>query len=54
MAGNREAAAYWHDQTLSRRPDASVEKFFAAFPFTNPDIREGLNKALLSLGLPEK
>jgi len=53
IAGKGESATYWTGQTFFRRPDASVQKFFTAFPFANPFIRSELNRALFSLKFPE-
>lgn len=50
IAGQRNEAAYWASQTRLRRPDASIDQFFAAFPFENQDRRETLRQALLAHG----
>ena len=54
LAGNGDAATYWTEQAFARRPDASVEQFFAAFPFTDQAVSTNLRSSLLKLGFPEK
>lgn len=49
--GDGQKAAYWANSVLTRRPDASVEMFFTAFPFEDPAIRRPISDALVSLGL---
>ena len=53
IAGSDEKATYWARESLLRRPDASVGKFFAAFPFEDADVRKSLNDALLQLGFSD-
>lgn len=50
IAGQGNEAAYWAGQTRLRRPDASIDHFFAAFPFENEDRRQALRQALLAHG----
>lgn len=52
IAGLREDALYWAEQTRSRRPDASIAQFFAAFPFEDHAKRAELQRALATLGFP--
>ena len=54
MAGNDDAAAYWSNQAFARRPDASIDKFFAAFPFVSEPVRTSFRKSLTKLAFPEK
>ena len=54
MAGNGDAATYWSNQAFARRPDASIDKFFAAFPFVSEPVRTSFRKSLTKLGFPEK
>lgn len=53
IAGHDEKAKYWARNCLTRRPDASIGKFFAAFPFENSTIRESLSDALGQLGFQD-
>lgn len=52
-AGKREEACYWAKQTRARRPDASIDQFFAAFPFEDQDRRQAMHQALLAHGFSE-
>lgn len=53
IVGDTSRAVYWKDQSMAARPDASVAKYFAAFPFQDEDLRGKMREALLSLGFPE-
>lgn len=50
ISGDEEKARRWAKTTKDRRPDASVEMFFAAFPFENQEIRALIGSALISIG----
>lgn len=54
IAGQHDEAAYWRDQSLAARPEASAAMFFTAFPFRDEETRGKLHDALLSLGYPER
>lgn len=53
IAGNEGQAQYWADQTLKRRPDASIAQFFVAFPFRDEPVSKALQDALATLGIPD-
>ena len=53
VSGNEERARYWRDQTLSRRPDASIAQFFAAIPLRDPGVKKDIHRALTELGFSE-
>ena len=50
LAGNREAAAKWADLTRARRPDASVHRYFEAFPLRDDAARNAIHAALREHG----
>jgi TolB-like protein len=50
LAGQGERAADWAARVKSRRPDASVEDFFRAFPFRDPKLRALLQASLSKYG----
>ena len=50
IAGKPMEARYWAEQSFARRKDASIEAFFAAFPFRDEKIRSDLRRALTALG----
>lgn len=52
IAGNDEKARYWAETTLSRRPEASLEHFFGAFPMRDAGTRRAVGDALSALGFP--
>ena len=51
IKGDRAKAAYWGNLVLDRKPDASVATFFNAFPFEDPELRQVIARALVSIGL---
>lgn len=51
IAGNDSQARHWADQTLKRRPDASIAQFFVAFLFRDETVSKALLDALGTLGL---
>jgi hypothetical protein len=50
LAGQQDRAADWAGKVKSRRPDASVEDFFRAFPFRDPGLRALLQASLRRYG----
>ncbi len=53
LAGKRDEARYWAAQTRARRLDASIDQFFAAFPFDSQDRRRDIREALLAHGFSD-
>lgn len=51
IKGDDKKASYWGKSVLDRRPDASVATFFRAFPFEDTQLRQTIERALLSVGL---
>ena len=51
--GDHKSAAYWARHASSRRPGASVDRFFKAFPFSDPALRRSISDALKRTGIPE-
>ena len=51
--GDHKSAAYWARHASSRRPGASVGRFFKAFPFSDPALRRSISDALKRTGIPE-
>jgi len=54
LAGHHDKARYWVQETQARRKDASIEAFFAAFPYRNAAKKKALSDALATLGFPDK
>lgn len=54
LNGNEDRANYWADNVRGRRSDASIEHFFAAFPFSDEKVREKISRALKARGFPTK
>ncbi|WP_397543771.1 winged helix-turn-helix domain-containing protein [Roseovarius salis] len=52
LDGNEGAAAYWAGHASARRPGASVDRFFKAFPFTDASLRGTMADALERTGIP--
>ena len=50
LQGDQERARHWVEQTRSRRPDVTIERFFEAFPFQPGDIRNRMEAALDAAG----
>ena len=50
LNGDAERARYWVENTKSRRPDASIERFFEAFPYKSGERRERMERALREAG----
>jgi TolB-like protein len=50
LQGNPERARHWVELTRSRRPDATIERFFEAFPFQPGANRTRMEKALDAAG----
>ncbi|MBW8640756.1 transcriptional regulator [Hoeflea sp. WL0058] len=50
LAGKEKQARYWSDEVRARRPDASREQFFTAFPFTEQSFRRKLEDGLTRVG----
>lgn len=51
IKGDDKKAAFWAKSVKDRRPDASVETFFSAFPFEDEKIRNLIGEALIAVGL---
>jgi tetratricopeptide (TPR) repeat protein len=45
-----QRASYWLENVRRRRKDASVEHFFAAFPFKEGNVRQTISRALRKSG----
>ena len=50
LQGDQARARHWVEQTRSRRPDVSIERFFDAFPFQPGDNRKRIETALDAAG----
>lgn len=53
MAGQKEEARRMAQMVQSRRPDMTIGMFQRAIPFTDPNFRQSLRRALIELGFPE-
>jgi TolB-like protein len=51
MDGGHEQAVFWSNHALRRRPGASVERFFRAFPFADQEFRREITAALRKSGV---
>jgi TolB-like protein len=51
LNGDQDAASYWARHASARRPGASVERFFKAFPFGDPALRDKMAQALQKTGI---
>lgn len=50
LNANAKQAEYWAQNVRGRRPDASIEHFFTAFPFTDERVRREITDALAAHG----
>ncbi|MFV2033891.1 MAG: winged helix-turn-helix domain-containing tetratricopeptide repeat protein [Halocynthiibacter sp.] len=50
LQGNFAAAETWVRRTRTMRPDAGIEQFHSAFPFTDPAMRRRLSECLTNAG----
>ncbi len=52
LAGDQQAASYWHDRARKLNPAASTAQFLAAFPFVDGNFRERMLQGLQRAGFP--
>lgn len=50
LDGDKKAASYWAKHSCARRPGASIDRFFKAFPFADAPIRTTISDALQKSG----
>ncbi|PWJ10323.1 winged helix-turn-helix domain-containing tetratricopeptide repeat protein [Jannaschia seohaensis] len=51
MNGDQKSASLWAQRAKSRRPGASTERFFNAFPFSDTALRRSISDALNAAGI---
>lgn len=51
LNGDSARASYWARHAIGRQPSASLERFFQAFPFSDPKLRRELSDALRRSGI---